>query len=100
MTAAFGQMGARCVVNYVADAEGRNKAEAEPLPDARVTRGAIVGRKPFLVQRGGRCTRNLWSVNSTKHRAQDADSSRRKISAMRAASALRPGTRRRTSIRP
>jgi 3-oxoacyl-[acyl-carrier protein] reductase len=40
MTAAFGQMGARCVVNYVADAEGRNKADAErvasALPDARV----------------------------------------------------------------
>jgi 3-oxoacyl-[acyl-carrier protein] reductase len=40
MIAAFGQMGARCVVNYVADAEGRNKADAErvaaALPDARV----------------------------------------------------------------
>jgi 3-oxoacyl-[acyl-carrier protein] reductase len=40
ITAAFGQMGARCVVNYVAEAEGRNKVEAErvaaALPDARV----------------------------------------------------------------
>ena len=40
ITTAFGQMGARCVVNYVADAEGRNKADAErlaaALPDARV----------------------------------------------------------------
>jgi 3-oxoacyl-[acyl-carrier protein] reductase len=40
MTAAFGQQGARCAVNYVADAEGRNKADAERvaagLPDARV----------------------------------------------------------------
>ena len=38
--AAFGQMGTRCVVNYVADAEGRNQADAErvatALPDARI----------------------------------------------------------------
>jgi 3-oxoacyl-[acyl-carrier protein] reductase len=37
---ALGQLGARCVVNYVADAQERNKAEAEgvaaALPDARV----------------------------------------------------------------
>ncbi|MGH8247424.1 MAG: 3-oxoacyl-ACP reductase FabG [Gammaproteobacteria bacterium] len=37
---AFGQLGARCAVNYVADAEGRNKAEAErvaaALPGAAV----------------------------------------------------------------
>jgi 3-oxoacyl-[acyl-carrier protein] reductase len=36
---AFGQLGARCVVNYVADAPGRNKVEADrvaaALPDAR-----------------------------------------------------------------
>jgi len=40
MIEAIGQLGARCVVNYVADAEGRNKADAErvaaALPDARV----------------------------------------------------------------
>jgi 3-oxoacyl-[acyl-carrier protein] reductase len=38
--AAFGQLGARCIVNYVADAAGRNKADAErvaaPLAGARV----------------------------------------------------------------
>ena len=28
---AFGQRGARCVVNYVADAEGRNQADAEAV---------------------------------------------------------------------
>src|SRR5437867_7857944 len=37
---AFGQLGARCVVNYVADAPGRNKADADrvaaPLGGARV----------------------------------------------------------------
>ena len=37
---AFGQLGARCAVNYVADAEGRNKAQAErvaaALPGAAV----------------------------------------------------------------
>src|SRR2546425_543800 len=37
---ALGQLGARCVVNYVADAQERNKADAEgvaaALPDARV----------------------------------------------------------------
>src|SRR5262245_53733768 len=37
---AFGQLGARCVVNYVEDAPGRNKADAEQvaatLPDARI----------------------------------------------------------------
>jgi 3-oxoacyl-[acyl-carrier protein] reductase len=36
---AFGQLGARCVVNYVADAEERNKADAErvaaALPEAQ-----------------------------------------------------------------
>jgi 3-oxoacyl-[acyl-carrier protein] reductase len=40
MIAAFGQRGARCAVTYVADAEGRNKADAERvaagLRDARV----------------------------------------------------------------
>src|SRR5207244_262416 len=38
--AALGQLGARCVVNYVADAAGRNKADADrvaaPLGGARV----------------------------------------------------------------
>jgi len=38
--AAFGQLGARCVVNYVDDAAGRNKADADrvaaPLAGARV----------------------------------------------------------------
>src|SRR5438876_3495501 len=37
---AFGQLGARCVINYVADVEGRNKTDAErvaaALPEARV----------------------------------------------------------------
>ena len=37
---AFGNMGARCVVNYVADGAGRNQADAErvaaALPDARM----------------------------------------------------------------
>src|SRR5437867_147459 len=37
---ALGQLGARCVVNYLADPQGRNQAEAEAvaaaLPDARV----------------------------------------------------------------
>src|SRR6059036_1890050 len=37
---ALGQLGARCVVNYLADAQERNKAEAESvaaaLPEARV----------------------------------------------------------------
>jgi 3-oxoacyl-[acyl-carrier protein] reductase len=37
---AFGQLGARCVINYVADAAGRNRADAErlaaTLSDARV----------------------------------------------------------------
>ena len=45
MIAAFGKMGARCVVNYVADAEGKNKADAErvaaALPDARVIQGNV-----------------------------------------------------------
>src|SRR5258706_158061 len=40
MITAFGQAGARCVVNYVNDLEGRNKADAErvaaTLADARV----------------------------------------------------------------
>jgi 3-oxoacyl-[acyl-carrier protein] reductase len=40
MITAFGQRGARCVVTYVADAEGRNKADAErvaaALPQGRV----------------------------------------------------------------
>ncbi len=31
---AFGQLGARCAVNYVADAEGRNKAQAEQVAAA------------------------------------------------------------------
>jgi 3-oxoacyl-[acyl-carrier protein] reductase len=31
MIKAFGKRGARCVVNYVADAEGRNKADAESV---------------------------------------------------------------------
>ena len=29
--AAFGRSGARCVINYVADAEGRNRADAEQV---------------------------------------------------------------------
>src|SRR6266436_3019839 len=37
---ALGQQGARCAVNYMADAQGRNKADADrvaqPLADARV----------------------------------------------------------------
>jgi 3-oxoacyl-[acyl-carrier protein] reductase len=37
---AFAQLGARCVVNYVADPQGRNKADAErvaaALPEARI----------------------------------------------------------------
>jgi 3-oxoacyl-[acyl-carrier protein] reductase len=37
---AFGELGARCAVNYVADTEGRNKPDAERVaaafPDARV----------------------------------------------------------------
>jgi 3-oxoacyl-[acyl-carrier protein] reductase len=41
MTAAFGQMGARCVVNYVADAEGRNKADAERVAAALPGAGVI-----------------------------------------------------------
>ena len=32
--AAFGQLGARCVVNYVADAAGRNKADADQVATA------------------------------------------------------------------
>jgi 3-oxoacyl-[acyl-carrier protein] reductase len=40
MVSAFGQRGARCAVTYVADAEGRNRADAErvagALPGARV----------------------------------------------------------------
>ena len=48
----------------------------------------------------GRCTRNLWSVSNTKHRVHAAASSERKTSPMRAAKASRPGTRRRTSIKP
>ncbi len=32
--AAFGQLGARCVVNYVADAAGRNKADADQVAAA------------------------------------------------------------------
>src|SRR5437899_7996024 len=42
---AFGQLGARCVINYVADVEGRNKADAErvaaALPEARVSQGNV-----------------------------------------------------------
>src|SRR3989442_1693124 len=42
---AFGQMGARCVVNYVADPDGRNKADAErvaaALPQARVIQANV-----------------------------------------------------------
>src|SRR5262249_24015410 len=38
--AALGQLGARCVVNYVADPQGRNQADAQSvaaaLPDARI----------------------------------------------------------------
>src|SRR5687767_14760254 len=40
MISAFGRCGAQCVVNYVEDGEGRNKAEAEAvakaLPKAQV----------------------------------------------------------------
>jgi 3-oxoacyl-[acyl-carrier protein] reductase len=42
---ALGQLGARCAVNYVADAEGRNKADAErvaaALPGALVIQGNV-----------------------------------------------------------
>jgi len=42
---AFGQLGARCVANYVADADGRNRADAErvaaALPDARVIQANV-----------------------------------------------------------
>jgi len=42
---AFGQLGARCVINYVADVEGRNKADAErvaaALPEVRVFQGNV-----------------------------------------------------------
>src|SRR5207249_1159092 len=31
LVAAFGRRGARCVVNYVADREGRNRADAESV---------------------------------------------------------------------
>src|SRR5688572_25424361 len=31
MAAAFDRLGARCVVNYVADPQGRNRAEAEAV---------------------------------------------------------------------
>src|SRR3989442_969372 len=37
---ALGQCGARCVVNYVADAEGRNRADAERVAEGLA--GAIV----------------------------------------------------------
>lgn len=37
---AFGHLGARCAVNYVADAEGRNKAQAEQV--AAALPGAVV----------------------------------------------------------
>ncbi len=41
----LGQLGARCAVNYVADAEGRNKADAErvaaALPGATVIQGNV-----------------------------------------------------------
>src|SRR5262245_16008935 len=42
---AFGQLGARCVVNYVADDKGRNQADAErvaaTLPDALLIQGDV-----------------------------------------------------------
>ncbi|PYJ02637.1 MAG: beta-ketoacyl-ACP reductase [Verrucomicrobia bacterium] len=42
---AFGRLGARCVINYVADVEGRNKTDAErvaaALPEARVLQGNV-----------------------------------------------------------
>src|SRR5437773_2626070 len=42
---AFGQLGARCVVNYVADADGRNKADADcvaaALPQALVIQANV-----------------------------------------------------------
>ena len=56
---ALGQLGARCAVNYVADAEGRNKAEAErvaaALPGAAVVQCNVgnpdqVGRMMELVK--------------------------------------------------
>src|SRR5881394_1245578 len=34
LIAAFGQLGARCIVNYVADASGRNKADADQVATA------------------------------------------------------------------
>jgi 3-oxoacyl-[acyl-carrier protein] reductase len=49
IVAAFAQLGARCVVNYVADAEGRNKAEAErvaaDLSEARVIQCDVGNRE-------------------------------------------------------
>ena len=52
--AAFGKLGARCVVNYVADAAGRNKADADrvatALGDARVIQ-CDVGDPEDLVAR-------------------------------------------------
>jgi 3-oxoacyl-[acyl-carrier protein] reductase len=50
MIAAFGQRGARCAVTYVADAEGRNKADAERvaagLRDARVIQCDVGNPEP------------------------------------------------------
>jgi 3-oxoacyl-[acyl-carrier protein] reductase len=40
MVEAFGKRGARCVVNYVADSDGRNKADAERI--AAGLAGAVV----------------------------------------------------------
>jgi 3-oxoacyl-[acyl-carrier protein] reductase len=41
MVAAFGRLGARCVVNYVDDAEGRNKADAERVA-ADLPEGSVI----------------------------------------------------------
>lgn len=41
MVAAFGRFGARCVVNYVDDAEGRNKADAERVA-ADLPEGSVI----------------------------------------------------------
>src|ERR1044071_8104138 len=45
LVAAFGQLGARCVVNYVADPGGCNKADADrvatALDNARVIQGDV-----------------------------------------------------------
>lgn len=48
----------------------------------------------------GRCTRSLESVSNTKQRDHETVSAEWNASAIRAASARRPGTRNLTSIKP